>query len=216
MLGSLLPDVPEQVRSIERAFGLRDRIVLAVAILCCAESPEDWVLKAWWWTLSPGRRRLVLSFTDYGLSRRELGARRWPEPRPGMLHDCPCCGLPTLQARAAYEICGVCWWEDDGTDGSSPFSPNHGITLTEARASAARHLLMHGPEDARRFAAFGGADPALLALRIAVRDAADRCRGLPDGPDYDLACTALVDALEALHRRTAEHLERRHAAGSGG
>lgn len=103
----------------------------------------------------------------------------------------------------------MCWWDDDGTDGSSPFSPNRGITFTEARASAARHLLMHGPEDAPRFAEFGGADPVLLPLRIRVLDAADRCRGLPDGPDDDLACAALADALEALHRRTAEHLDRR-------
>lgn len=72
MLGLLLPEVPELVRSIERHFGLRDRIVLAAAILGYADAPEDWVLKPSWWTLSPGRRRLVVSFTDDGPARREL------------------------------------------------------------------------------------------------------------------------------------------------
>ena len=29
---------------------------------------------------------------------------------------CPCCGYETLGERGAFEICGVCWWEDDGQD----------------------------------------------------------------------------------------------------
>ena len=94
------------------------------------------------------------------------------------------------------EICRVCRWADDGTDGTGPFSPNHGITLIEARANAARHLLTHGPEDAPRFAERGGADPVLRSLRIGIRDAADCCRGRPDGPASDLAGAALADAIE--------------------
>jgi hypothetical protein len=29
---------------------------------------------------------------------------------------CPCCGRATLTARGAYQICPVCFWEDDGQD----------------------------------------------------------------------------------------------------
>ena len=29
---------------------------------------------------------------------------------------CPCCGYPTLSERGRYEICGLCFWEDDGQD----------------------------------------------------------------------------------------------------
>ncbi|WP_171099328.1 CPCC family cysteine-rich protein [Ruegeria sp. HKCCD7255] len=29
---------------------------------------------------------------------------------------CPCCRLPTLRERGNYEICMVCWWEDNGQD----------------------------------------------------------------------------------------------------
>jgi hypothetical protein len=30
---------------------------------------------------------------------------------------CPCCGFPTLTESAAFEICGLCNWEDDGQSG---------------------------------------------------------------------------------------------------
>ena len=29
---------------------------------------------------------------------------------------CPCCGYPTLTGPRLYEICELCWWEDDGQD----------------------------------------------------------------------------------------------------
>jgi hypothetical protein len=36
-------------------------------------------------------------------------------PGFGMI-ACPCCGRATLTARGAYQICPVCFWEDDGQD----------------------------------------------------------------------------------------------------
>lgn len=52
---------------------------------------------------------------------------------------CPCCGLPTLSARAAFEICPVCWWEDDGQNDADADArsggPNGAPTLTRARAN---------------------------------------------------------------------------------
>lgn len=29
---------------------------------------------------------------------------------------CPACGADTLDKRGGYDICDVCWWEDDGLD----------------------------------------------------------------------------------------------------
>lgn len=34
----------------------------------------------------------------------------------GMKYRCPCCGYKTLNVRGGYEICEVCFWEDDGQD----------------------------------------------------------------------------------------------------
>ena len=47
---------------------------------------------------------------------------------------CPCCGCYTLDEVAVYDICPVCFWEDDGTTGDHIFSPN-GISLDEGRAN---------------------------------------------------------------------------------
>lgn len=50
------------------------------------------------------------------------------------MSDCPCCGYLTLDERGNYEICPVCYWEDDGGDGTGP---NH-MTLEEARENFQR------------------------------------------------------------------------------
>ncbi|MCA9716363.1 MAG: hypothetical protein KC468_16950, partial [Myxococcales bacterium] len=57
-----------------------------------------------------------------------------PEP----LLECPCCGYLTLGARGAYEICPVCFWEDDGSDDLDRHSgPNH-MALREGRRNFER------------------------------------------------------------------------------
>jgi hypothetical protein len=54
---------------------------------------------------------------------------------------CPCCRHLTLESRGDYDICPVCFWEDDG-DWDDPSNevmlggPNH-MTLTEARVNYA-------------------------------------------------------------------------------
>lgn len=35
-------------------------------------------------------------------------------------HACPVCGQHTLSERGAYEICGVCGWEDDPAQSGAP------------------------------------------------------------------------------------------------
>lgn len=76
---------------------------------------------------------------------------------------CPCCALPTLDARGEYEMCPVCWWED---------APDpEAAALTRARANYADHFdafdpgggigIVARPSPARR---------ALLAYLAAIRD----------------------------------------------
>jgi len=51
--------------------------------------------------------------------------------------SCPCCGRDSLPERHGWDICPICWWEDDGTDNveaSLYYSgPNKGLQLTEGR-----------------------------------------------------------------------------------
>jgi Cysteine-rich CPCC len=69
----------------------------------------------------------------------------------GSFYRCPCCGCRTLAERAGYEICPVCYWEDDGQDDHDADEvrggPNGTLSLIQAResyrkcgASDARHL----------------------------------------------------------------------------
>ncbi len=58
------------------------------------------------------------------------------EPLPTVA--CPCCGSITLSRRGEYDICPVCFWEDDGGDDPATLSgPNH-MTLAEGRHNFAR------------------------------------------------------------------------------
>ncbi|MEV7198411.1 CPCC family cysteine-rich protein [Streptomyces griseoluteus] len=63
-----------------------------------------------------------------------INVNRGPAGGP---YQCPCCGYPTLAERGLYEICAVCFWEDDGQDDHDADrvrgGPNGLLSLTEAR-----------------------------------------------------------------------------------
>jgi Cysteine-rich CPCC len=90
----------------------------------------------------------------------------------GARATCPCCGYPTINGRAAYEICSLCEWEDDGQDDRerSPVltgfvprereravaytdpelvlgGPNADYSLAEARDNFAQYFTMYRPAD---------------------------------------------------------------------
>lgn len=57
------------------------------------------------------------------------------------LLQCPCCDYFTLEERRAWEICPVCYWEDDGQDLGDldePSGCNHGLTLRRGRENFQR------------------------------------------------------------------------------
>ncbi len=78
--------------------------------------------------------------------------KKSPTPRknfPKELLACPCCGYKTLETRADYAICCICWWEDDGLDNidaNNHSGPNNGISLTQARY----YFLTHGIYNPKR------------------------------------------------------------------
>src|SRR4051812_38479262 len=55
---------------------------------------------------------------------------------------CPCCGCNTLGERGGFEICPVCFWEDDGQDDYDADvvrgGPNGLLSLLQARANYLR------------------------------------------------------------------------------
>lgn len=69
---------------------------------------------------------------------------------PIELYPCPCCGYRTLDEPSVFDICTVCWWEDDGQDNEdaddASGGPNYGISLTKARYN----FLANGIYDPKR------------------------------------------------------------------
>jgi cysteine-rich CPCC protein len=67
--------------------------------------------------------------------------------KEGQRFACPCCGFLTLRERGGFQVCKVCFWEDDGQDDHDADvvrgGPNGLLSLTRARAN---------------FAAFGASD----------------------------------------------------------
>ncbi|MBU9132917.1 hypothetical protein KTD17_07875 [Burkholderia multivorans] len=52
---------------------------------------------------------------------------------------CPCCRSKTLRERGGFEICSVCFWQDDGQDDEDADKvlggPNGDLSLTAGRAN---------------------------------------------------------------------------------
>lgn len=66
---------------------------------------------------------------------------------------CPCCGYPTLERRAGFDICPLCSWEDDGQDDDAADAvwggPNSDYSLTEARRNFIDYRAKYRPGDDR-------------------------------------------------------------------
>jgi len=83
---------------------------------------------------------------------------KWKRVEPvGEELQCPCCDYFTLGERGGYEICPVCFWEDDGIDIDDldeHSAPNH-LTLREGR---------------QNFEKFGACDSAMVKNVVTVSD----------------------------------------------
>jgi len=59
------------------------------------------------------------------------------QPQPA--YRCPCCKFKTLRERGGYDICPVCYWEDDGQDDHDTDvvrgGPNGDLSLSQARSN---------------------------------------------------------------------------------
>ncbi|GKW45859.1 CPCC family cysteine-rich protein [Planococcus sp. NCCP-2050] len=68
-----------------------------------------------------------------------------------MNYTCPCCGYKTLNEEppGTYEICGICYWEDDAVQFHDPDYEGgaNGVSLRQAQ---------------RNYAAFGACDEASI------------------------------------------------------
>ncbi|WP_050009635.1 CPCC family cysteine-rich protein [Flavobacterium sp. B17] len=64
--------------------------------------------------------------TQYQLSINVTGV-------PKELFPCSCCNYKTIKEKGNYEICKVCFWEDDGNSDELKYSHVNHMTLREAK-----------------------------------------------------------------------------------
>lgn len=73
-------------------------------------------------------------YTSFENVTKPESDNKWP---------CPCCGFRTLPERGGYDICEVCFWEDDGQDDHDADTvrggPNYELSLAQARLNFAEY-----------------------------------------------------------------------------
>ncbi len=55
------------------------------------------------------------------------------EGKKEILFACPCCLYQTIKERGRYEICPVCFWEDDGNNEINRYSSVNNMTLLKGK-----------------------------------------------------------------------------------
>ncbi len=58
--------------------------------------------------------------------------------------SCPCCGFYTIDERGSFEICIICWWEDDGQSNLDAEKVRGGPNGKYSLADARRNFRQHG------------------------------------------------------------------------
>ena len=121
--------------------------------------------------------------------------------------------------RGAFEICFLCWWEDDGQDDADADSvrggPNGEILLSEARANFRDHLTMYPIDKDTRIA--GPDTVAEVHAKRSVIEAFDRLREGVEGPELEQLRAQITHAcriLESEMKRKMQELEQ--SGGQGG
>lgn len=128
---------------------IRDQWSQGTTLVFCrhvTEGPRRWDFEVEV-AVDPEHRHPVIA--DARVTRPEEGLEDidWATPTPlplalpvGLV-ACPCCGHATLTERGGYEICPVCFWEDDGQDNEDADTcrggPNR-VSLREGRLNFLR------------------------------------------------------------------------------
>ena len=114
---------------------------------------------------------------------------------------CPCCGYPTLRGRGEYEICFLCWWEDDGQDDHDADDvrggPNRDFSLSRARQNFVAYGVMYEPENDRRLG--GGDTPEEKLIKKKVIEAFNDIARTPDS-DHERLWSLVLGGDRQLYR----------------
>lgn len=131
--------------------------------------------------------------------------------------DCPCCGYRTLADHAGWDVCILCWWEDDGQSDMDADQvrggPNGDLSLTAARANFRDHLTMYRRERDTRI---GGKDSVReVQAKRTIMSALDGLRaGSPGKAASDL--WSEIAQAESIIRAERDRKVKEYEEGSSG
>ena len=118
---------------------------------------------------------------------------------------CPCCGYTTLSSQGMYEICILCWWEDEdlAADQGDDMSAANRMTLTAARHLWREEIASYQPGPWQT----GAEWEARKAIVVAFDAMKERAEGEREELWTKVARAEQV-LLDALDRQRAEGAER--------
>lgn len=104
---------------------------------------------------------------------------------------CPCCAMPTLDRRARYLICPICYWEDDGEEYDGPEIENsnlrycgpNGYALVAARGNFRKFHTMYRPEDIEAFER----EQSEMPMKKAMYKAYEKAMSTNSDVDWEMA-----------------------------
>jgi len=144
-------------------------------------------------------------FFDFDNQTQRAVEQKAVLPQKEKRFACPCCGYPTLCERGAYEICKLCFWEDDGQDDADEVlpGPNHGYSLAESRRNFERYLVMYPPEEDPRFE--GGDNEKTKQIKRALIAVFDKMQNEPPAEELN----ALWQEVDKHEKALRDELNRR-------
>ncbi|WP_036061271.1 CPCC family cysteine-rich protein [Leptospira weilii] len=121
---------------------------------------------------------------------------------------CPCCGYPTLPSQGHFDICHICWWEDDGQNDADKVvgGPNGDYSLTAARHNFAKYGIKYSPENDTRFRSDS---PEILRLRDELIHAYDLMRSLQEFPERSSSWEQILRLEDMLNVAYAKNFDAR-------
>jgi len=122
---------------------------------------------------------------------------------------CHCCGYPTLDEKASYDICILCNWEDDGQDDLDADlingGPNGNYSLTEARENFRKYLIMYSPDGEMRIT--GGDTKEEVEVKKLLVNVYEVIFKEKNSIKLDKLCTLVYELEDRLRKITSNKIK---------
>ncbi|MBU3129712.1 CPCC family cysteine-rich protein [Clostridium tagluense] len=124
---------------------------------------------------------------------------------------CHCCGYPTLDEKASYDICILCDWEDDGQgDIDADFikgGPNSDYSLAEARENFKKYLIMYSPNRETRITEADTIEEVEVEVKKQLMKAYDGVSKEQDSIKSEKLCTLVYELEDKFNKIISQKIK---------